>query len=370
MIEACDGCLRRSHLIARLAPRIAAILGRPRHVRAGVLGLDEAKLVDALAGSGREEALRYLDDFDPNAKRSRLLAADVDATCSHGRSYPLALNQLDDPPAVLFVAGGLARMARLTADKVVTVVGSRSPSPYGIEVARSLARGLAATGTPVVSGLALGIDGAAHRGALNAGGPTLAVLGGGPDVAYPRSHRGLLSEVRESGAVVSEMPPGQAPFRWCFPARNRIMAALGSMTVVVEAAEESGSLITAEFALDLQRALGAVPGKVTSPKAAGSNRLLFDGAHVVRGAEDVLELLYGSGARPEVAPDPALVALLADDPQLKLVLDAVETGEDVDSMGTVTGLPPGRVRASLGRLERLGLIARQGLGPYERTAPV
>jgi DNA protecting protein DprA len=164
------------------------------------------------------------------------------------------------------------------------------------KVAHALGRGLAAAGVTVVSGLALGIDAAAHRGALAAGGEPLGVLAGGVDVPYPRRNRALHAHVHADGVLVSELPPAHRPQRWSFPARNRIMAALGRLTVVVEAAESSGTLITAEFAAQLGRELGAVPGHVTAQGAAGSNRLLREGAAVIRSPEDALDELLGVGA--------------------------------------------------------------------------
>jgi DNA processing protein len=174
----------------------------------------------------------------------------------------------------------------------VTVVGARRASSYGREVARELGRELAAAGLVVVSGLAFGIDACAHRGALEAG-LSFAVLGCGADVAYPAAHRSLWRRIGETGVILSELPPGTGPWRWTFPARNRIMAALGAMTVVVEAAERSGSLITADLAADLGRDLGAVPGPVGSRLSAGPNNLLAGGACVVRDAQDVLDAMLG-----------------------------------------------------------------------------
>ena len=179
----------------------------------------------------------------------------------------------------------------------MTIVGARRATSYGREIARELGRELAAAGMVVVSGLAFGIDGCAHRGALDAG-RTIAVLGCGPDVAYPASHRTLWRRICEAGLVISELPPGATPWRWTFPARNRIMAALAGMTVVVEAATRSGSLITTDLAADLGRDLGAVPGPVTSRASAGPNALLASGAHVIRDAQDVLDAMLGPGRRP------------------------------------------------------------------------
>ena len=293
-------------------------------------------------------------------------------------AYPASLNDLSDPPAILYVAGGGPdRLAALAAGPVATVVGGRRASPYAIEVAEALGRDLAAAGVAVVSGLALGVDAAAHRGATGAGGPAIAVLGSGADVPYPRANAALYRRVLDAGVVLSETPPGTRPAPWTFPARNRIMAAFGRFVVVVEAAEPSGSLITARLAMDLGRDVGAVPGRVTSAAAAGSNGLLLDGASVVRSAEDVLDALFGVGldadgrprsggtrqrAREEGSPAAGL------DPPVRRVLEAVEDGRRIEAIGPELGLPPGEVRAALGRLELLGLVRRDGLGLYERVA--
>ena len=180
----------------------------------------------------------------------------------------------------------------------VALVGSRKASPHAIEMARELGRGLAAAGVTVVSGLALGVDASAHVGALEGRGTPVAVLGGGPDVVYPRANAALHERIAVKGVLMSELPPGQRPFRWSFPARNRIMAGLCDATVVVEAAEGSGSLITTEFAEDLGRIVGAVPGPALWARARGSNALLRSGAAVITRTEDVLDELYGVGVRP------------------------------------------------------------------------
>jgi DNA processing protein len=224
-------------------------------------------------------------------------------------------------------------------------------------------------GVTVVSGLALGIDAAAHRGALEGGGRTIAVLGCGADVAYPRTNRVLYERIRASGAVVAELPPGHRPARWTFPARNRIMAGVAVATVVVEAAERSGSLITVGFAQDLGREVCAVPGRVTSRIAAGANQLLLEGAHPVRGAADVLDVVFGAGGWDEAAvrgPEPEEEGGL--DASLRMVLRAVEGGEPLDHAADRASMSAAALRAALGRLELLGLIRRDGLGAYERTA--
>ena len=208
-----------------------------------------------------------------------------------------ALREAPNAPWALIGRGDPVMLEGLEPSKTVTIVGARRATTYGREVARELGRELAGAGMVVVSGLAFGVDACAHRGALDAG-RTFAVLGCGSDIAYPAAHHSLWRRTCERGLVLSELPPGASPWRWTFPARNRIMAALAGMTVVVEAAERSGSLITAEAAADLGRQLGAVPGPVTSRTSAGPNGLLAGGAHVIREAQDVLDaMLDGTRGR-------------------------------------------------------------------------
>jgi DNA processing protein len=213
--------------------------------------------------------------------------------------------------------------------------------------------------------MAMGIDSCAHRGALEAGGLTVAVLGTGVDVPYPPRCSRLYDEIVERGLVLGELPPGTTARRWTFPARNRIMAALGRITVVVEARERSGSLITAEMAQDLNRDVGAVPGRVGSSPAAGTNGLLRDGAFVIRGGDDVLDSMLGVGAErsPVSARGPAL------EPDLAEVLDLVERGSgSPDALARASRLEPGPLAAALVRLELSGYVHSGTGGCYERTA--
>jgi DNA processing protein len=244
---------------------------------------------------------------------------------------------------------------------VVTVVGARRASSYGREVARELGRELAAAGLVVASGLAFGIDACAHRGALDAG-LTVAVLGCGADVAYPAAHRSLWRRLCERGLVFSELPPGTGAWRWTFPARNRIMAALAGMTVVVEAAKRSGSLITADLAADLGRDLGAVPGPVNSRASAGTNELLAGGACLVRDAQDVLDAMLGPGVRRAERAGPRL------EPELLGVLAAVESGEETcDAVAARLDLSGADASSALATLEALGYISCSLVGVYSRT---
>lgn len=349
------------------------MLDRPSRRPRGLLALPDERLIAAV---GARDAGRYLEEFDPNAAREELEAGDCFAACRHARAYPTTLSDLADPPAILFGCGEAESLSAIAAGPTVTLVGTRRPSHYGLELARLLGRGLGAAGIPVVSGLALGIDAAAHAGCLEGGGRPVAVLAGGPDLPYPRRNRRLYDRIVASGAVLSELPPGRRAFRWSFPARNRIMAGLGAMTIVIEAADPSGSLITAEFARDLGRCVGAVPGRVTAAVSAGTNGLIRDGAAVVTSVEDVLDELYGVGchalhsvsgqAASTERDDPGLAQ--PDDPLLREVLAAVEAGEDVDGVVRRVGVGAAAARAALGRLELEGYVARAGLGGYERRA--
>jgi DNA processing protein len=245
----------------------------------------------------------------------------------------------------------------------VAIVGARRASGYGLEVAHSLGSGLGSAGVPVVSGMAIGIDSAAHAGALDAAGPTVAVLPGSAEKPYPPGKRALFNRIREGGAVVSELPPGTAVRRWMFPARNRIIAGLSAATVVVEARERSGALLTSSRAQELGRAVGAVPGRVTSPLAAGPHRLLARGATLVRGPQDMLDLLFGRGAR--AAPAQTRAALTD---QLQELLHTISDGHDTIAALARGGLPSDAALASLSALELAGYVRREAGGRY-RVVP-
>ena len=367
MSGACDSCLRRAHLVAHLAPRIAGLLDRPTRPGRALLALGDHELVAAVAGVDITPAA-LLDGFRPRQAREAAGEAKVEAVCLHETGYPVRLRELTDAPAVVFSRGRTEMLGALNEEPAVALVGSRRPSPYGLEMARSLGRGMAAAGVLVVSGLALGIDAAAHRGCVEGAGFPVAVLAGGPDIPYPRSNRRIYEEVVRAGLVLSEMPPGQRAFRWSFPARNRLMAGLSGMTVVVEAADPSGSLITAEFAQDLGRIVGAVPGRVTARMASGSNALLRDGAAVTRGSEDVLDDLLGTGAGAQAAGAVAARRRAALPVDVAGVLDAVEAGEGVGAIAAAAGIPARAARTALARLEAEGFVVRGPLGSYERAA--
>ncbi len=359
---ACPDCLRRSWLLAALGPYVEKIAtGEPGSRSPELLRLSNEDLVAVAAPKVAGQILARLEALPERHLAEELERASCWACCRHDESYPEALRDADDAPWALIGRGDRDLVAALEPFTTVTVVGSRRATSYGREVARELGRELAAAGMAVVSGLAFGIDSCAHRGALD-GGRTVAVLGCGPDVAYPASHRSLWRRICETGAVVSELPPGAQPWRWTFPARNRIMAALAGMTVVVEAAVRSGSLITTDLAADLGRDLGAVPGPVTSRASAGPNGLLAGGACVVRDAQDVLDAMLGPGRGAVVRATPTL------DPTLEAVLGAVEAGSlTCDAVAIETGLGGGEAAAALSRLELLGFLRCSAMGVYTRS---
>jgi DNA processing protein len=361
--EACVECLRRAQLLAVLAPYIERIAtGAPGSRSPELLRLSNEDLACAAARKDADVLLAATEGATEEKLREHLGAAGCWACCRHDPRFPAGLRDAADAPWALFARGDHGLLETLEPDRAVTVVGARRASTYGREVARSLARELAGAGLAVISGLAFGIDACAHRGALETG-RTVAVLGCGADVAYPAAHRSLWRRVAEEGLVLSELPPGTGAWRWAFPARNRIMAALAGMTVVVEAARRSGSLITADLAADLGRDLGAVPGPVGSSLSAGPNNLLAGGACLIRDAQDVLDALLGPGVEAIARSGPALT------PGLVAALEAVERGADsCDTLAAALDLGGAAAAAALAELEALGYVSCSLVGIYARTA--
>jgi DNA processing protein len=273
-------------------------------------------------------------------------------------AYPPSLTALIDPPPALWVRGSTA----VFGPPAVAIVGSRAGSPYALAVAERLAADLASCGVVVVSGLARGVDSAAHRGTLAAAGTTIAVLGSGADVVYPREHQDLADEIVERGALVSELAPGTRPLAHFFPMRNRIISGLSRAVVVIEAGEQSGSLITARCALEQGRDVLAVPGNVLSGRNRGGHALLRDGAKIVETADDILEEL-GFAAGPRGGAGPGRTS--ASDP----ILDCLLPGEpcDLDLIAERSGLAVARLLPRLAELELLGLVRRAGGGRFMRV---
>ncbi|TYO97914.1 DNA-processing protein DprA [Desulfallas thermosapovorans] len=266
--------------------------------------------------------------------------------------YPEQLKNIYDPPPVLFVSG----RADCLNDTTVALVGARKATPYGLSVAENLARELAGAGVTVVSGMARGIDAAAHRGALDAGGKTIAVLGCGVDVVYPRENGRLMGNIMQNGAVISEFPPGTPPDAWHFPVRNRIISGLSKAVVVVEAARRSGALITAHVALDQGRDVMAVPGNITSKLSRGPNELIKQGAAPVLDAGDIIEELGLVTTMKPVMPGESAGGLKLNDNE-KLLLKLLNfEAVSLENIVQKSGLGAGEVMSALMFLEVKGLV--------------
>lgn len=291
-----------------------------------------------------------------------------------GAEYPALLTQIPDPPLVLYVWGSFDPRDGLA----LAVVGSRRASPYGLCQGERLAGELAARGLTIVSGLARGIDAAAHRAALAQGGRTIAVLGSGLDTVYPREHRALAARIARSGLVVSEFPLGAPPLPGHFPQRNRIISGLSLGTLVIEATERSGSLISARHALEQDREVFALPGPVEAPGSLGVNRLIQEGAKLVSSADDVVEELRADVREllaPESGPPPGSLHSAASSLPLdplgadeRVVLEALAARgtADADALSEAARLPVGRVNAALARLE-LGELVGSFPGGFFRV---
>ncbi len=319
-----------------------------------------------------EPTRRYLQEPDWAAVEADLAWLDQPAhrllTLAHP-DYPPRLREIPDPPLVLFVQGD----AEVLQVPQLAIVGSRNPTPVGAETARAFARALAEAGLAVTSGLALGVDGAAHRGALDAGGLTVAVAGNGLDRVYPAAHRRLAMQIAASGVLVSEFPPGTPPLAGNFPRRNRVISGLSLGVLVVEAARRSGSLITARLASAQGREVFAIPGSIHNPLARGCHALIRQGAKLVETARDVLEEI---GAQVTVgstmfdtASEPVSRETSDLDPQYAKLLSCLgyePTG--VDMLVERTGLTPEEVSSMLLILELEGQVASLSGGLYARTA--
>ena len=329
-----------------------------KELRQREAAVSPAAVLDAFGITGEEQ--RRLCDAARSAADAALAAA------AHARMLPLAwfepdfpalLNCIPDPPPVLWVRGRVASLAR----PAVAVVGSRAATPYARDVGARLGAELAERGVVVTSGLARGVDSAAHRGAVDGGGLTVAILGSGLDRIYPPEHESLAETIAEHGVIVSELGPGGAPLPENFPLRNRIISGISLAVVVVEASEKSGSLITARCALEQGRDVMAVPGSVLSGRNRGSHSLLKDGAKVVETADDILEELGWPAARTAVES----AKLLIEDP----LLAHMEAGEvyGLEELAEATAMGASRLLPRLMELELQGRVAAVGGGRFTRT---
>lgn len=296
----------------------------------------------------------------PDPMSATILPAGVETVSRHSSGYPPALEKSPGAPKMLYVAGGRERLARLTAGPVVAIVGSERATDYGMEMARSLARGLAVSGVTIVSGFANGIAAAAHAGALETDGPTVTVMAGGVDVVAPAGRRELYEHLIASGCAIAETPCGMTQRRWGAIARARTVAALAAVTIVVEADDNPWDLRIARIARALGRTIAAIPGRVTSPASRGTNALLAEGAPLIRGAADALDLLYG--VRPGQLDAPSLPSKLR--PDLRATLERVGAGQDTPGKLTRDGDDSGKTLLALAELELMGLLGRGDGGRY------
>ncbi len=314
------------------------------------IGLKRATELSRMHGSFEEAAKKVcppkaIEDAQSALRRAEEVGARV--VTLKDSEYPPLLKEIEFPPPVLFVKG------KLPKSPCVSVVGSRKCSSYGRAVASSLGRFLAERGICTVSGLALGIDSEAHAGALEGKGETVAVLGCGIDVIYPRSNASLRKKIERKGAVITEFPPGTKPKKENFPRRNRIIAAISYATVVVEAAKRSGALITASYAVSFNRHVFAVPGNITSPFSVGTNSLIKEGAYPLTDFEDIFSEL------PFLKPKAEKEKVQLDE-KLSKVLSAIDGSAFLDQILSKSGLDYASVISALAELEMRGFVLNEG----------
>jgi DNA processing protein len=353
---ACPSCLRRSWLLSALSVSLDYQFGNVQRLTE-LLALSDEHLLGALGGRRRAQLVAAHARFDHRNLRNAEGALSV---CCHRACYPHALGDAGSP-AMLNVDGGVARLRDLTAAPTVAILGSSRASDYGVEMAKSLARGLTASGVTVTSGLSDGIEVAAHAGALESGGATVAVVPGGLDVGCPAKRRSVYERIRHRGCGVAELPQGSEPRRWGRVAGQRILVRLARLVIVVEARDDASELAGARIARALGRTLAAVPGRVTSPASSGTHALLMSGAHLVRGPADALELLCSPEA-PVTAPLTCAPAEL--EPRLRTILEHVGEGRDTPEKLTRKGGDCGEILLALSELELMGLLARGDGGRY------
>lgn len=329
-----------------------------------VLGAGSQQL-QSVRGVGRTIASAIGKAPDPASAEQMLQeaeAAGIRVLTPATEEYPAGLREIHDPPAVLYCRGRI-----LPQDlRAVAIVGTRRATRYGLRQTEQLARGLAEAGVTVVSGLARGVDGAAHRAALEAGGRTLAALAGGLSRIYPPEHASLADQVAQRGALLAESPPPMAPMSGSFPQRNRIISGLSLGVLVIEAAERSGALITARHAAEQGRDAFALPGPIDSPQSRGCHRLIQEGAKLVTSIDDLLEEIDclaalrapAMPARPVPESPPMKPAIDWPEPEGSLLAAIGVEATSVDALVDETGLPVERVLASLSRLEAGGAVRR------------
>jgi DNA processing protein len=327
--------------------RLLAAFGTPEAVFRAAQG--QLASVDGI-DSKRAEAIKAFSGEALERDLEKLKGEGIRVITTLSEEYPEALREVPSAPLVLYVKGEIRKENRFA----IAVVGTRTPSPYGVSVTERMASELASTGFTVVSGLARGIDSAAHRGSLRAGGRGIAVLGSGMDVPYPPENRGLMERLAGSGAVLTEFPPGTRPFKGNFPMRNRIISGLALGVLIVEAARDSGALITARHALEQNKEVFAIPGNINSAASSGTNELIRQGARIVVRAQDIVEELapvlkgFIKSAKAEKAEISSEEKAICD----------IMTGEPrhVDALSRQSGLTASKTLALLLHLELKGVV--------------
>jgi DNA processing protein len=384
-VRSCTSCLRQAQLLKALTPDLDR---RPPGDRPPeVLTLLDDELVAAVRGtrSPPPDALRWSEDELLSNAHHDELEHGVEAICRHDEAYPARLLDLDSPPAVLHVLGGLPRLEAVLGPaggrETVSIVGSRRAPADAITNAHRFAEAFARWGRVVVSGMAFGVDAAAHEGALvalragrRAGdrppATTVAVLSGGVETPSPAGNRRLYERIARQGVVVGELPPGATPRRWSFPARNRLIAALGDALVVVVAAEGSGSLRSVEHAIEIERPIGILPGPLLDPAYAGSNAVLRDDAHKVRPliVPDDLRTLLGEQHLNMDRPIQPVDPLAGLQGRAREIAEALQAGpRTIESL--IAERDPSAILAGLGELEAGGRLRRALSGELELLPP-
>ena len=336
----------------------------PQHLTAG------STPIRTLTRNRLQALLTPLDDAHWARIEAWRALAGNDVVTWADADYPSRLRELIDAPLALYIHGNRALLAK----PQLAIVGSRNPTPTGIETAHAFAAALAASGLTIVSGLALGIDAAAHRGAVATNGATIAVMGTGLDRVYPARHRTLAHDIAQAGGLLmSELPLGSPPRREHFPRRNRLISGMSAGVLVVEAAVQSGSLITARLANEQGREVFAIPGSIHSPLARGCHALIRDGAKLVETAQDVIEELMPLFAlqmptRVDVASNDTQRAAMLDGDEVKLLRAMAHDPVDVDTLGARSGLTPGVISSMLLRMELRGIVSACAGGKYVKTA--
>ncbi len=354
----------RPWIALRLTPGIGTVVcknlletfGSPERIMAA--SQEELAAVSGMSARTAQALKSSLANPEIDRELAKLSGTDIYSSTYTAPDYPQALKNIYDPPPYLYIRGRLQ-----PADgNAVAVVGSRNASDYGLRAAADISRDLARAGLTIVSGMAAGIDAAAHRGALSAGGRTIAVLGCGADVCYPAENRRLYDAIAATGAILSEHAPGTGPDAYHFPARNRIISGMARAILVVEAGPKSGSLITARLALEQGRDVFAVPGSIYSFKARGAHQLIRSGAALVESGQDIIDALGMAASSGPAQPEAPAIETLS--PEARRICDLLAAGPaHIDRLICETGLSSGAISAVLLELE-LGGFVRQLPGKH------